>query len=564
MSGPAGHSDNSSDGVHLEATASGQGTINQAGRDLHIHHGLVRRMDPAATGTEAVCPFPGLASFTSEQAQWFYGRDRLTADLLGRLDERAVHGGPVMVVAASGAGKSSLLRAGLLHQVARGGLPAAGSRHWPQVVFTPGAHPLREAAAALAAALPSDVNGSGEPADPVQEHLDDLLRRLLEARGAQDGRVIMVVDQFEELFTLCESQAERAAFITWLWRAAGADAPGTALALVACGLRADFYAECVSGDPRLRRSLEDGQIVVGPMSVEELRQAITYPAEAVGLQVEPGLADLLLADLRSGRDRQEKPADDQSADYDAGRLPLLAHALRATWIQRHGVTLTHDGYRATGGIEHAIAETAERVFAGLGQGQREARGIFLRLVKIGASPGEDVRRPVARSGLISGSQTEAVIDAFVSSRLLITTRDAVQITHEALLSAWPRLRDWLEEDRAGSLIRQGIEDTATDWERAEGDASLLYRGARLETAGTWESNHSRELTQTAQNFLAASRRAAARTVLVRRSVTAVLAALALVASVLTVIAFQQRADANQAAGRADAAALAAVSGQLAV
>jgi len=556
--------DGPGDGVHLEAIASDGAIVNQAGHDLHIHHGDgVRRVVADRGGADAACPYPGLAAFTAEQAEWFYGRDQLTADLLRLMDDHVDRGGPVMVVAASGAGKSSLLRAGLLHQISSGGLPAAGSRSWPRVLFTPGAHPMVEAAAALATAA-GVRDDSGLPPNGSPETLDSLLRRLLEASAGPGGRVVIVVDQFEELFTLCETDTERGAFISWLWRAASRDTPGGPLALVACGLRADFYAQSVSGYPQLRRSLQEDQIVVGPMSEEELRQAIRCPAEAAGLDIEPGLTDVLLADLRADRDGRETPGEDLAGDYDAGRLPLLAHALRATWQQRHGSTLTVDGYRATRGIEHAIAETADRVYARLGEAaQREARVIFLRLVKVGASGGEDARRPVTRSDLTSGSATAAIaLDAYVSSRLLTTARDAIQITHEALLNAWPKLKAWLDEDRAGNLTRQGVEDAAAEWESSGGDASLLYRGARLETAATWASTRSRELTHTARLFLAASRRLARRTAMIRRGTVAILAAMALTASTFAVIAFQQRATANQQANQAISNYIAAEASQL--
>lgn len=499
-------------------------------------------------GAGAACPYPGLAAFTGEQAGWFYGRDQLTADLLALMDDHVDRCGPVMVVAASGAGKSSLLRAGLLHRIASGGLPAAGSRDWPQVVFTPGAHPMRQAAAALTAVVPGVPDGSGGPPDAGPGDLDGLLRQLLGASAGTGGRVVMVVDQFEELFTLCGGQAERGAFISWLWRAAGHDAPGGPLALVACGLRADVYAQCVTGYPQLRQSLQADQIVVGPMTGQELRQAIRCPAEAAGLEIEPGLADVLLADLRAERDVLKAPGGDLVGDYDAGRLPLLAHALRATWQQRHGSTLTVDGYRATGGIEHAIARTAEEAYNRLDAAGRggASRIMFLRLVKVGASGGEDARRLVTRSDLTSGSATAgAVLDEFIGCRLLTTARDAIQITHEALLTAWPRLRTWLDEDRAGDLVRQGIEDAAADWERAPRDTSLLYRGARLETAVAWASTRSGGLTRAAQGFLDASRRLARRTTLVWRGTMAILAALTLTASTFAVIASQQRATASR-------------------
>jgi len=553
-----GPPDDSSDLGHAEAQDSGHPIIRragrdlyQAGRDLHVHYRGVRRVAAGANSADAVCPYPGLAAFTGQQAEWFYGRERLTADLLARMDERLDTGGPVIVVAASGAGKSSLLRAGLLDQISRGSLPAAGSRHWPQVWFTPGSRPMRNAAAALAAALPDGTDSSGVPPEPGEGDLDRLLRRAVEASAGRAARVVMVVDQLEELFTLCESGDERQAFGTWLWRAAGGDDARRALALVACGLRADFYAECVSGYPQLRQSLEGGQVIVGPMSGEELRQAISYPAEAAGLEIEPGLTDVLLADLRAGHYDREPGGGDLAADYNAGRLPLLAHALRATWQQRHGAVLTLDGYRATGGMEHAIARTAEDVYAGLSEdGRRVSRIIFLRLVKVGATAGEDVRRPATRSGLTSGAGSAGVIDAYTSSRLLTTARDAVQITHEALLVAWPRLRDWLEEDRADSLKRQTVEDAAAEWKQADHDSSLLYRGARLETTAAWAASRSGQLTLTARAFLAASQRLAHRMTLVWRSVAAVLAVLAVGASVLAAVALHERASANQETTRA--------------
>jgi WD40 repeat protein len=555
------------DGIHLEAVASDQAVVNQAGRDLHIHHDDgVRRVLPAQDGAEPVCPYPGLAAFTSEQADWFYGRDRLTADLLGRLDAQVTEGGPVMVVAASGAGKSSLLQAGLLHQIANGALPAEGSRDWPQVVIVPGARPMREAAAALAGAPPAaEVNPPGLPLDPAAADLDALLRRLAltVSSGSAAVRVVLVVDQFEELFTLCESQAERTEFISWLWRVCDPGHAHGPLGLVACGLRADFYAECLAGHAELRHSLQADQVVVGPMSAEELRQAVVYPARVGGLDVEPGLAELLLADLRADRDsRVVRTPGETAADYDAGRLPLLAHALRATWQQRHGATLTVDGYRATGGIDHAIAETADRVYARLDQaGQRAAKMMFLRLVKIGPTAAGDARCPVARADLATSAITEAVLSAYISSRLLTSTQDAVQITHEALLSAWPTLKGWLEEDRAGDLIRQRIEDAATAWDRSRRDASMLYRGASLEAAVSWASTHARDLTQAASDFLAASRKSARRTTVVRRGAIAILATLTLIAATAAGVASWQRSVADRQSYRAIFSQIVAEAGQ---
>ena len=511
--------------------------------DQHVHFrddaGDVRRAGQAGAADE--CPYPGLAAFGPAQAEWFSGRDELTADLVGRLNECLAEGGPLMVVAPSGAGKSSLLRAGLLPALTRGALPPAGSRRWPQLVFTPTAHPMREAAAQIAA-IGSTPGGAGGPAVPDGDQLTVMVRSALRAHaeaGAAAARAVIVVDQLEELFTLCTDEQERRAFIGWLWQLAQPDTRDGPLALVVCGLRADFYAECANY-PQLRRALQAGQTLVGPMSQAELREAILCPAEAAGLDVEAGLVELLLRDLGvtvSDGDRTPGTA----GEYHAGRLPLLAHALQATWQQRCGNTLTVDGYLTTGGIQHAIATTAERAFSRLDPaGQHDARTLFLRLVKIG-DDGEDVRRPVSRDGLLRGSRqpgtTRSVLDAYTRARLLTHTHDSVQITHEALIGAWPRLRQWIGQDRPGNLIRQELEQAAAAWDHDRGETSALYRGSRLEAARAWASNHELDLTPAARDFLAASRQQIRRATALRRSAVAALAALAMVASTAFVVAF---------------------------
>jgi hypothetical protein len=205
------------------------------------------------------------------------------------------------------------------------------------------------------------------------------------------------------------------------------------------------------------------RLVVGPMSQDELREAIRYPAQNVDLDVEDGLIELLLRDLGDTAERG-------TASYAAGRLPLLAHALRGTWQQRHGHTLTVAGYLTTGGIHQAVATTAEDVYTDLDQAsQRVARTLFLRLVKIG-DDGPDTRRRVARTELPRGLDVgvaSPVVDAFTGHRLLTQDRDTVEITHEALLRAWPRLTEWIGEDRAGHLIRQTLDDDAASWDRPQ-------------------------------------------------------------------------------------------------
>ncbi|NUP00380.1 MAG: hypothetical protein HOW59_20880 [Nonomuraea sp.] len=471
MSLPSGHpSGAEQDPPRLHVEVSGDGQANVAGGDQHIHYHPdgIRRVRSGGVVDE--CPYPGLAAFGPEQARWFFGRDELLAELKARLDERARSGGPVMVVAPSGAGKSSLLRAGLVPALEAGAVP--GSRHWPRLLFTPTDRPL----AALTGNLAAGVGLTPEQVAAGPQECAATLRRALRDRDA--ARAVVIVDQLEELFTLCADESERRRFVELI---CGLADPGPAgepsAALVVCGVRSDFYTSCAD-HPRLRSALRDGQVFAGPMSQDELREAIVCPAQDVGLTVEPGLAELLLRDLGA-----------TGGGYAAGRLPLLAHALRTTWQERHGHLLTVDGYRATGGIQKAVATTAERIFTGLEEADRQtARALFLRLVTVGDGV-EDVRRRVARadllsSGLDTGSSSR-VVDAFTHGRLLTQHEDIVEITHEALLIAWPRLKTWIAEDRAGLLVRQDLIDAAASWRKDGEDPSGLLRGLRLAIARNW-------------------------------------------------------------------------------
>lgn len=496
--------------TYQHAEVSGSGQAIQAGRDVHVHHGDgARRMASPATAGE--CPYPGLAAFTTEQAGWFFGRDALTAHLVGRLADRLTEGRPVLVVGSSGAGKSSLLRAGLLAAVSeRGALPVVGSRDWPQVVLTPSARPLAALTEALARAFPA------EDVAPWLSSPETLA-------SAVPSRLVVVVDQLEELFALCGDEAERHRFLDLLAGIAG---------VVVFGLRTDAYAHCLKY-PILREAAQNGQVVVGPMTDAELRQAVVCPAHEVGLDLEPGLVDLLLHDLGVTAD-----------GYEAGRLPLLAHALRALWSERHGHLLTAAGYRTNGGISDAVATTAELAYARLDDADRRtARALFPRLVRIGDNRTGDTRRSVPRADLPGDG---GVLDAFVAARLLTQDRDNVTITHEVLLRAWPRLRRWLDDDRADHLTRQQLEDAATAWVRHGRDSGLLLRGNRLDAARTWHQTTSDVLTPAGAAFYTTSIRHHTKARRRRQALFAVLAVLTLVATLTAGVALDQRRTAETA------------------
>ncbi|MFJ9847235.1 AAA family ATPase [Kitasatospora sp. NPDC101155] len=549
--------------IRLHAQAADHARIYQAHRDLivserdlHLHYEdgvrTARRVESNARPIE--CPYPGLAAFSVEQARWFFGRDALTADLLVRLDERLYDGGALVVIAPSGAGKSSLLKAGLLPALARGALPPAGSAQWPRSLFTPTATPLTALAAELARVTDSTPQQVAEaladgPA-AVVAMLSETLQGQAEREAGARRRWVVVVDQLEELFTLCPSERDRRAFLDLLGALAEPGRDGQdPVGLVVFGLRSDFYTPCADY-PQLRVALENRPVVVGPMSETDLRQAVLFPARAVGLEIEPGLVDVLLRDLGAPAppDTTNPPAAAAEPGIsDAGKLPLLAHALRATWQQAHGHTLTVEGYRATGGIAHAVAGTADKLYARLDPtGQRAAHTIFLRLVKIGTGV-EDTRRRLPYADLLNSGDDAAatVIERFTQGRLLTREGDHVEITHEVLLRAWPRLRDWIKADRTDNLTRQELEEAALTWHRAQREAGMLYRGGRLEAARIWNKAPREEtLSPIASEFLAASHRQDRRAARIRTIVISTLTILALITSSAAVYAFRQRATAQ--------------------
>ncbi|MFI9611386.1 NACHT and WD repeat domain-containing protein [Streptomyces sp. NPDC052023] len=480
---------------------------------------------PAVPG--GVCPYRGLASYRQEDARWFFGRERSTDALAAQLRAAERTGGLVMLVGASGAGKSSLLNAGLV--------PALRGGQGREVVqLVPGADPVAE----LTRRIPGLARVVAEE-QPGTPEFADAVRAAVAAWAPGGARPVVIVDQFEETFTLCCDEAERRTFIQLLHDAASPAGPGEpAPVLVVLGIRADFYEQCL-GYPELADALQHRHMVLGPLTAAELREAVTGPAKAVGLELEPGLAELIVREVSS---------DGPRGAHDAGALPLLSHALLATWQRRKAGRLTLAGYRAAGGIQGAVAATAERAWSRLDPAARTAaRLLLLRLVRLGedtqATRRRGTRRQLADESADPG-KTEESLEELVRARLVTLDAETVEITHEALLHAWPRLRDWIDEDRGGNLLRQRLEEDSRAWEATQRDTSLLYRGSRLEHARTWaRSAGDTFLTRSAVDFLAASARLRRRTVWMSRGAVAALMALAVLAVGSAVVAWQQRDDA---------------------
>jgi WD40 repeat protein len=508
-----------------------------------VRHRAERVQESPTMAAEQTCPYRGLAAFGPQDARYFYGRDRLTGHLLRKLVERMGQPGPLVVVGPSGSGKSSLLRAGLLPGLANGRMPLAGSHTWPALVFTPGVQPLATLANKLARRAGADPDTlrtalTHDPSMAAAAVIQTLRRRATRAR-VDAARLVIVVDQFEELFTLCPDEGERKAFIDALCAVSrpspnGAETP----AVVVLGVRADFYPHCAAY-PELVAAMQDTQVVVGPMASEELRQAIEKPAWTAGLALEEGLVDLLLHELGA----------DTPSGYGAGRLPLLSHALLETWQQREGRILTLAGYQATGGIRNAVARTAEHTFGSLDTAEQEGvRNLLLRMVAIGHGT-EDTRRRVNLADLLHGhsdSETGAnhrALNALVNARLVTTDQNMAEISHEALIAHWPRLRQWIETDRTGLLVHQQLTDAAEAWQRGKQEPSFLYSGARLATAFAWAQSVQRhsKLNQTEQAFLDASvQRERHRIRRLAQGIIGLVVLLILVVGI-SLVAFQQRA-----------------------
>lgn len=498
-----------------------------------------------------VCPYRGLASYRQQDARWFFGRERSRDALVAQLRAAERTGGLVMLVGASGAGKSSLLNAGLVPALRNGGPGDEESRARQVLQLVPGGDPLAELTRRIPELAPV-VSASAEPgtarfAHAVREAVTAWARRETSAAASP----VVIVDQFEETFTLCSDETSRRTFVQLLHAACTpADSGDPAPMLVVLGIRADFYERCL-GYPELADALQHRHMVLGPLTTAELREAVTGPAKAVGMELEPGLAELIV---------REVSADGPRGVHDAGALPLLSHALLATWQRRKAGRLTLAGYRAAGGIQGAVAATAERAWSSLDPAARTAaRLLLLRLVKLSedtqATRRRGTRRQLAEEST-DPNRTEESLEALVSARLVTLDAETVEITHEALLHAWPRLRDWIDEDRNDHLLRQRLEEDGRAWESSERDTSLLYRGSRLEQAHAWaKSAGDTFLTRSAVEFLAASARLRKRTVWLSRSAISALVVLAILAVCAAWVAREQRDDAvfEQVVAEADRA-----------
>ena len=452
-----------------------------------------------ATGEEPPTPgdtpFKGLQFFDEADEKLFFGREQITAQLAEDVSRSRF----LAVIGASGSGKSSIIRAGLvpsLKHASRAGTP------WDIHVITPTTHPLE--------ALATTMTHNADSIIATATLMDDLARDsrslhlfIRKTASHQAGRLLLIIDQFEELFTLCRNESERRAFVDNLLNVVDAQG-GTTTVIVA--LRADFYSHLAQYDA-LRDQVAKHQEYIGPMNATELRQALEEPAKRGGWEFAPGLVDLMLHDVGADKDCQPEP----------GALPLLSHALLETWKRRRGNVMTLKSYSESGEVRGAIAKTAERVFNQelTPEQQTIARSVFLRLTELGEGT-QDTRRRASFAELVppapfgSATQVEDVIVKLADARLITTGAGTVEVAHEALIREWPTLREWLTQNREGLRTHRHLTEAAQEWEMLERDAGALYRGARLAQTLEWAEQNPRELNAQERAFLDASKELAAR------------------------------------------------------
>jgi WD40 repeat protein/class 3 adenylate cyclase len=454
-----------------EGRSNQAGELEFANNVIALKLGRLYDVDEAAPASD-VCPYKGLAAFDVDDAAYFFGRERL----VGELAARTVGVGLLGVVGPSGSGKSSAVLAGLVPSLTAGLLP--GSQRWLHVVMRPGEHPIQELRSALGSAG-FGTNGDG-----------DLVASMGQVEAG--GRLVLLVDQFEELFTTTLDADERDAFVEALVRVATEDHERVIAVLT---IRADFYGHCAEY-PELAQLLAANHVLVGPMSADELHRAVELPARRVGLRVESALSHALV---------------DEVTD-EPGGLPLLSTTLLELWGKREGGWLRMQTYEKTGGLRGAVARLAERSYQQLADAERQtAKTVFLRLVGSGKGEAAVRRRvPIAEFDPDRNTAAAAVLDRLTRDRLLTRSDGLVEIAHEALIREWPRLRDWLEEDVQGRAVRAHLTEAAKQWQEADRNPAELYRGPRLSVTMDWAATHSDELNELEREFVSESRRASER------------------------------------------------------
>ncbi len=433
-----------------------------------------------------ICPYRGLLYFREEDAPFFFGREVAITQLTSAVQQHSL----VAVVGASGSGKSSVVRAGLVPVLRK-----ARDRVWEVATLVPTDRPVHALAAVLMPLLEPDRSETDRLIE-TNKLAEALLSRTVKLREVVDrslakqpgtDRLLLIADQWEELFTLCKDDVARRCFIDNIL-----EATATTKLSAVLTLRGDFFGRAITDYRPLSDRVQGAQVNLGPMKRDELRLAIEEPAKQVGLTFEAGLVDLML----------------EQASDEPGQLPLLEFVLRQLWEQRRGGELHHEAYRVMGQLEGAIAAKADSIFGRLSvPDQRRVQQIFLRLVR----PGEgeaDTRRRATSTEL--GAEAQSLVKILADERLVVTSRmagsveDTVEVSHEALVRHWAYLKGWVEADRQFLVWQQRLNVMRKEWEVGQRSADLLLRGLPLREAMDWLSKRAESFSLDERLFVSAS------------------------------------------------------------
>jgi hypothetical protein len=469
-------------------------------------------------------PFRGLTVFEPEDSWLFFGRDTETEKLLGLLESTPV----LAVLGSSGSGKSSLIRAGLVPALRHGRFPKGGSGSWRVAVFRPSNDPFDELAESLPGQLAPEMSAAGrmefiERCKTQFPTGGGALRSAI-AAVANGSRTLLIADQFEEIFTLTTDSGVRSRYINTLVEAARIE--GATPAYLVLSIRADFYAQCLD-HPKLLELLESHAYNVPRMDAPQLRDAIEQRLRLAAARAEPGLIDSLLADV----------------GMEPGNLALLEHTLGQLWNRRgtDGV-LTNRSYTEIGRLQGALGQHADEVVRDIRQEalRRLVPRIFLDLVQLGEG-GQDTRRRVHKEKLFRHGKPEQVgqlLDQLAASRLILLGEDYVEVSHEALIREWPRLREWLAVNREEIRLERSLSDAAEEWAAHQRDSSYLWQGARLAQAEDWLAKQPEAHAPLAE-FVSGCRKAIRERERLIRKLAYVLAGVSIVALAAAAVAWQE-------------------------
>lgn len=469
-------------------TAAGNAAIDQSRHVIYnYYYSREESRSVAVSDTplpdDLPCPYRGLFHFGPDDAEFFFGRDVFVAELVNVVQTRAF----VPVLGASGSGKSSVVLAGLVPRLQQMG-------HWQFTHFRPGSDPFH----ALALALVPLYQPAQDATDQIAQArklasylrdgevlLADVIARI--QQNYPNQRVLLIADQFEELYTLCSEEVTRRSFLDCLLSSLATATGQTSPLVLVATMRADFLANALSYRP-FADVLQNGDVKLGVMNQEELRQVIEKPAAKLGVAFEAGLVQRILDGVES----------------QPGNLPLLEFALTELWGRRNGKQLTHAAYETIGEVEGALAGYADQQYARLSESeQAQVRRIFVQLVRPGEGT-EDTRRLATKAEL--GEERWALVTRLANSRLVVTSQDGVkqetvEVVHEALIRNWGELRGWMASDRTFRVWQDRLRAAMQQWQATQGDEGSLLRGAALVEAEEKLKVHRDDLSPTEQTFI---------------------------------------------------------------